>query len=171
MAKVGKYANAKFEDSIRLIRSALEWAEKQDVERLRKFLLESANIPLYCFSSGGSSATNDYLALLYETNIGMAKSLTPLAMTNISDEALKSAKIIITSGGGHGVDEKYTVNRAASVNPKGVCGITSSNDGHNIVINTLKKVTDNWFFFELNPKIRWIHWHCVNFWNVWCNLQ
>jgi hypothetical protein len=38
MAKVGKYANAKFEDSIRLMRSALEWAEKQDVERLRKFL-------------------------------------------------------------------------------------------------------------------------------------
>ena len=67
MAKVGKYANAKFEDSIRLMRSALEWAEKQDVERLRKFLLESANMPLYCFSSGGSSATNDYLALLYET--------------------------------------------------------------------------------------------------------
>lgn len=109
-------------------------------------------MPLYCFSSGGSSATNDYLALLYETNIGMAKSLTPLAMTNISDEALKSAKIIITSGGGHGVDEKYTVNRAASVNPKGVCGITSSNDGHNIVINTLKKVTDNWFFFN-TPKL------------------
>lgn len=152
MAKVGKYKEAKFEDSIRLIRSALEWAEKQDVERLRKFLLESANMPLYCFSSGGSSATNDYLALLYETNIGMAKSLTPLAMTNISDEALKSAKIIITSGGGHGVDEKYTVNRAASVNPKGVCGITSSNDGHNIVINTLKKVTDNWFFFN-TPKL------------------
>lgn len=152
MAKVGKYKDAKFEDSLKMFRSALEWAEKQDVEKLRIFLLESANVPLYCFSSGGSSATNDYLALLYETNKGMAKSLTPLAMTSISDEALKSAKIIITSGGGHGVDEEYTVNRAATVNPKGVCGITSSNDGHNIVINTLKKVTDNWFMFN-TPKL------------------
>ena len=152
MAKVGKYIGAKFENSIKSIRYALEWAEKQDVEKLRKFLLESANVPLYCFSSGGSSATNDYLALLYETHKGMAKSLTPLAMTNISDEALKSAKIIITSGGGHGVDEEYTVNRAASINPQGVCGITSSNDGQNIVINTLKKVTDNWFFFN-TPKL------------------
>lgn len=152
MAKVGKYIGAKFENSIKSIRYALEWAEKQDVEKLRKFLLESANVPLYCFSSGGSSATNDYLALLYETHKGMAKSLTPLAMTNISDEALKSAKIVITSGGGHGVDEEYTVNRAASINPQGVCGITSSNDGQNIVINTLKKVTDNWFFFN-TPKL------------------
>ena len=151
MAKSGKYVGAKFEDSIKQIRYALEWAEKQDVEKLRKFLLESANVPLYCFSSGGSGATNDYLALLYETNKGMAKSLTPLAMTNISDEALKTAKIIITSGGGHGADVEYTVNRAATVNPKGVCGMTSRNDGHNIVINTLKKVTDNWFLFN-TPK-------------------
>lgn len=152
MAKNGKYKDAKFEESLGLIRPALEWSQKQDVEKLRRFLLESANIPLYCFSSGGSSASNDYLALLYETNKGMAKSLTPLGMTNISDEALKSAKIIITSGSGHGVDEEYTVNRAASVNPKGVCGITSRNKGKNTIINVLKEVTDNWFLFN-TPRL------------------
>ena len=123
MSKVGKYKDAEFKKSLPLILSALEWAEKQDVERLRRFLFESANVPLYCFNSGGSSASNDYLALLYETNMGMAKSLTPLAMASISDEALKSAKIIITSGSGSGVDEDYTVHRAAAVNPQGVCGI------------------------------------------------
>ena len=148
MAKVGKYKDAKFENSLQLIRPALEWAEKQDVERLSQYLLESANVPLYCFSSGGSSASNDYLALLYESNRGMAKSLTPLAMASISDEALKTAKIIITSGGGHGVDEEYTVNRAAEVNPQGVCGITSKNDGKNVILNTLKGITNNWFLFN-----------------------
>lgn len=56
MAKNSKYKD-KFEDSLGLIQSALEWAEKQDVERLRLFLMEKANIPLYCFSSGGSSAS------------------------------------------------------------------------------------------------------------------
>ena len=152
MAKIGKYKDARFEDSLQLIRPALEWAEKQDVERLRRFLVENANIPLYCFSSGGSSASNDYLALLYETNKGMAKSLTPLAMASLSDEALKSAKIIITSGSGSGVDEDYTVHRAASVNPQGVCGITSTNDGKNILINTLKGVTTNWFYYDTPRK-------------------
>ena len=148
MSKVGKYKDAEFKKSLPLILSALEWAEKQDVERLRRFLFESANVPLYCFSSGGSSASNDYLALLYETNMGMAKSLTPLAMASISDEALKSAKIIITSGSGSGVDEDYTVHRAAAVNPQGVCGITSTNNGNNIILNTLKDVTTNWFLFN-----------------------
>lgn len=148
MAKASKYKDAKFEKSLQLIRPALEWAEKQDVERLSQYLLESANIPLYCFSSGGSSASNDYLALLYESNKGMAKSLTPLAMASISDEALKTAKIVITSGGGHGCDEEYTVNRAAEVNPQGVCGITSKNDGKNVIINTLKGITNNWFLFN-----------------------
>ena len=152
MAKIGKYKDARFEDSLQLIRPALEWAEKQDVERLRRFLVENANIPLYCFSSGGSSASNDYLALLYETNKGMAKSLTPLAMASLSDEALKSAKIIITSGSGSGVDEDYTVHRAASVNPQGVCGITSTNNGKNILINTLKEVTTNWFYYDIPRK-------------------
>lgn len=152
MSKIGKYVDAKFEDSLKLIKPALEWAEKQDVERLSRFLLESANIPLYCFSSGGSSSSNDYLALLYESNKGMAKSLPPLAMASISDEALKSAKIIITSGSGHGVDVDYTVHRAAKVNPKGVCGITSKNDGHNILINTLKEVTTNWFLYN-TPRL------------------
>lgn len=148
MAKGGKYKDSKFEKSLQLIRPALEWAEKQNVERLSQYLLESANIPLYCFSSGGSSASNDYLALLYESNKGMAKSLTPLAMASISDEALKTAKIIITSGGGHGCDEEYTVNRVAEVNPQGVCGITSKNDGKNVILNTLKGITNNWYFFN-----------------------
>lgn len=147
MAKNSKYKD-KFEDSLGLIKSTLEWAEKQDVERLRRFIVDNANIPLYCISSGGSSASNDYLALLYETNKAMAKSLTPLGMASISDEALKSAKIIITSGGGHGADEEYTANRAAKLNPKGVCGITSKNDGKNVIINTLKKVTTNWFLYN-----------------------
>lgn len=149
MSKISRYSGSKFEDSLKLILPALEWAEKQDVERLRRFLVENANIPLYCISSGGSSSANDYLSLLYETNQGMSKSLTPLMMTSISDEALKRAKILIMSGEGHGTDECYTVPRAASVNPKGVCGISRKNDdGKNIVVNTLKKVTTNWFLYH-----------------------
>lgn len=150
---MGKYSNTKFEDSLKLIRSALEWAEKQNVKRLSKFLLESANVPLYCFSSGGPSSADDYLALLYETNQGMAKSLTPLMMTSISDGALRNAKIIITAGSGTGEDEKYTVPRAAKINPNGVCGITRGNSKDNMIVKTLNGVTNNWFKYN-SPMLK-----------------
>ena len=148
MAKVGKYKDAKFKNSLQLIKPALKWAEKQNVKRLSSFLLESANVPLYCFSSGGSSASNDYLALLYESNQGMAKSLTPLAITSISDDALRNAKIIMTSGSGTGVDETNVITRAAAVNPQGVCGITRGNNEKNVIVETLNGVTNNWFKYN-----------------------
>ena len=137
-----------FEDSLKLIPEAIKWAEKQNVERLGRFLLESANVPLYIFGSGGSSSANDYAALLYETNEGMAKALTPLSMTSISDKALKNAKILITASSGHGIDEAYTVPRAAALNPQGICGLTRTNDGKNILVNTLKGITTNWFQYH-----------------------
>lgn len=138
----------KFEESLERIPEALEWAEKQDVERLRRFFIENSNIPLYCFSSGGASSPLEYAALLYETNQGMAKALTPLMMASISDAALKRAKILIVTGDGNGHDEKYTSKRAAKVNPDGVAAIVRDSEVDNYVINTLKKVTSNWFIYN-----------------------
>ena len=48
----------------------------------------------------------------------MAKALTPLMMASLSDETLKSAKILLFSKSGHGNDEKYIVNRALRLIPK-----------------------------------------------------
>ena len=138
----------KFADSLRLISDAIRWAENQDVNRLHRFLSESANVPLYIFGSGGNSGANDYAALLYENNEGMAKSLTPLAMTSISDKALKNAKIIITSSGGRSNDVKYLVGRVPNLNPQGVCGITGGNNGNNELVKTLKTVTSNVFQYH-----------------------
>jgi hypothetical protein len=138
----------KFKDSLVMIPDALKWAEKQDVERLRRFLVENSNIPLYCFSSGGASSALEYAALLYETNQGMAKALTPLMMASISDAALKKAKILIVTGDGNGCDEKYTSKRATQVNPQGTAAIVRDSVVDNYVINTLKKVTSNWFVYN-----------------------
>lgn len=145
---MGKYDGIKFEDSLAMIPEAIMWAEKQDVDRLNRFLIESANVPLYIFGSGGNSSANDYAALLYESNESMAKSLTPLAMASISDKALQHAKILITSSGGNSEDVKYVVPRAVAVNPHGVCGITGSHGGKNLLIDTLKKVTTNVFQYQ-----------------------
>ena len=138
----------KFEDSLAKIPEALEWAEKQDVERLRRFFIENSNIPLYCFSSGGASSALEYAALLYETNQGMAKALTPLMMASISDAALKRAKILIVTSDGNGCDEKYTSRRAAMVNPDGTAAIVRDCGDDNYVIKQLKKVTTNWFVYQ-----------------------
>ena len=139
-----------FEWRISHIPQILEWVEKQDVERLSQFLVQSPNTPLYCFSSGGASSSLHYCALLYETNRGMAKALTPLMMASLSDETLKSAKILLFSKSGHGNDEKYIVNRAVKVNPQGVCAISRDNDDENHLINTVinKTGTNNWFQFK-----------------------
>ena len=55
-----------FHSSLLRIREALEWAERQNIERLRRFLIENSNIPLYCFSSGGASSALEYAELMYE---------------------------------------------------------------------------------------------------------
>ena len=137
-----------FNESLLRIPEALEWAERQNVDRLRRFFIENANIPLYCFSSGGASSALEYASLLYETNQGMSKALTPLMMASISDEALKRAKILIVTGDGDGCDEKYTSKRASLVNPQGTCAIVRDSGVDNFVVKTLKKVTNNWFVYN-----------------------
>jgi hypothetical protein len=44
MAKQGKYKDSRFEDSLALIPQIIDWAEKQNVERLRRFFITNADI-------------------------------------------------------------------------------------------------------------------------------
>ena len=138
-----------YSENLKTIPQVIEWAEKQDVERFSRFLVEQPNIPLYCFSSGGASSTLHYVALLYETNRGMAKALTGLAISSISNEALKTSKILIYSKSGNGVDTRNLVDRAIAINPKGVGGLSRDNGKDNYLIKTLKEVTTNWFQYKL----------------------
>ena len=138
----------RFEDSLAQMKDALAWAEQQDVDRLRQFFVEDANTPLYVFSSGGSGGVGKYIAMLYETNKGMAKALTPLMMASVGDEALRQSKILLMTTSGKGVDEKYVVQRAVKVNPQGLCVVTRNVDDDNYVIKKLEKVTDNWHRYE-----------------------
>lgn len=138
-----------FEDSLLMIEDALKWAERQDTSRLSEFFIENANVPLYTFASGGNFSAMDYCAMMYETNKAIAKPLTPLMMASLSDDTLRNAKILIYIGEGKGPDEEYMVKRAARVNPDGVCGVTRNNFAKNILVDTLKSVTDNWFVYNI----------------------
>jgi len=101
-----------------MIPDALTWAEGQNITELRDFFTEDAQIPLYCLASGGSFSAVDYAALLYEGRFGVAKSLTPLSLSAVSDEALKRSKIFFTTSNGSGFDEKNVAKRSAKLNPE-----------------------------------------------------
>ncbi len=138
----------KFAECIKMIPDALAWVERQDVEGLRQFLLNDGQKPLYCFASGGSFSSIDYAALHYESNQGMAKTLTPLSMSSISDDTLKTAKILFTTSEGRGYDEKYVARRSVKVNPTNTCAIVKNGSDDNDVIKILKKAGFNWYVYD-----------------------
>ena len=139
---------SKFNECLSMIPDALRWAEKQDVERLIKFLMEDAHKPFYCFASGGSYSSVDYAALLYESNEGMAQAITPLSMSSISDDALKTSKILFTTSEGRGHDEKYVAKRAAKVNSENTCAIVRNGGDDNDVVKILKKAGSCWLVYD-----------------------
>ena len=137
-----------FTDSLNMIHEALEWAERQDIKPLRDFFIEDAQKPLYCLASGGSYSSVDYAALLYEANQGMAKALTPLSLSSVSDAALKSSKILFTTSEGRGHDEKYVAKRSTKVNPENTCAIVRNGGDTNDVVKKLKKAGSRWFVYN-----------------------
>ena len=137
-----------FADSLKMIPDALKWAERQDIKQLRDFFIEDAQKPLYCFASGGSYSAVDYAALLYEANKGMAKALTPLSLSSVSDDALKAAKILFTTSEGRGHDEKYVAKRAAKANPENTCAIVRNGGDDNDVVKKLRKAGSKWLVYD-----------------------
>lgn len=137
----------KFKETLALIPDAIHWAGTQDVEGLRKFFAEHPQQPLYCLGSGGSFSAMDYAALLYEAHQGMAKALTPLSMSSVSDKALAGSKILFTTTSGKGVDEKYMAKRATKANPRNTCAMVRKEEDNDIV-KTLKKAGARWFAYE-----------------------
>lgn len=131
-----------------MIPEALKWTERQDIKPLRDFFIEDAQKTLYCFASGGSYSSVDYAALLYEANQGMAKALTPLSLSSVSDAALKSSKILFTTSEGRGHDEKYVAKRATKANPENTCAIVRNGGDDNDVVKKLRKAGSQWLVYD-----------------------
>lgn len=148
MANNSRY-QTRFKDTLGRIPDAIEWAEKQQVDGLSKFFMTSSNIPMYCFSSGGSLSTLHYASLLYETCNGVAKALSPLMMASISDDTLKNSKILVLSSSGDNPDVRYMVERLIDIKPKGLGILTKENNKNgNYLVKKLKPITSNWFMYN-----------------------
>ena len=105
-------------------RKYLEQAEQADVESLRQFLFNEPERPLITMGHGGSHSSASYAALLYGTNCGLGKVMTPYQCNSLSDETLRNSKLLLISKSLMNQDVEYIANRMARINPKYSCAFT-----------------------------------------------
>ena len=119
-----------------------------DIESLRQFLFTNPGQPLICTGSGGCESSGDLLALLYGARGGVATSVTPYTLNSFSDDALKSAKIVLLSKGGHNNDIVAATRRCLEVNPAGTACINFSDSDRNEALKLFCKAgSPNAFVF------------------------
>ena len=109
-------------------RKYLEQAEQTDVEPLRQFLFNEPERPLITMGHGGSHSSASYAALLYGTNCGLGKVMTPYQCNSLSDTTLRNSKILLISKSLENQDVEYISNRMIRVNPEYSCAFTMTHD-------------------------------------------
>ena len=98
-------------------RKYIELAEQADVESLRQFLFNEPERPLIAMGHGGSHSSAAYAALLYGTNCGLGRAITPYQANSLSDATLKNSKQLLVSKSLKNQDALYIANRMKAVNP------------------------------------------------------
>ena len=99
-------------------RKYIELAEQADVESLRQFLFNEPERPLIAMGHGGSHSSAAYAALLYGTNCGLGRAITPYQANSLSDATLKNAKQLLISKSLKNQDAVYIAKRINAVNPE-----------------------------------------------------
>ena len=98
-------------------RRYIELAEQTDVEPLRQFLFNEPERPLIAMGHGGSHSSAAYAALLYGTNCGLGRVVTPYQANSLSDDTLRNAKLLLISKSLKNQDAEYIAKRMIHVNP------------------------------------------------------
>ena len=111
-------------DLLKDTRKYIEQAEQTDVEPLRQFLFNEPERPLITMGHGGSHSSASYAALLYGTNCGLSKVVTPYQCNSLSDETLRNSKLLLISKSLKNQDAVYIAGRMARVNPEHSCALT-----------------------------------------------
>lgn len=125
-------------------RMYIEQAEQTDVEPLRHFLLNNPERPLIAMGHGGSHSSAAYAALLYGTNCGLGRAITPYQANSLSDETLKNSKLLLISKSLKNQDVVYVSQRMAAVNPEHSCVVTMNpTEDDNANIRRVKKSCPN----------------------------
>ena len=123
-------------------RKYIEQAEQTDVEPLHQFLFKEPERPLIAMGHGGSHSSAAYAALLYGTNCGLGRAVTPYQANSLSDETLYNSKLLLISKSLKNQDAVYIADRMIRVNPQHSCAITMSHD-ENAVMKRMQKSNPN----------------------------
>ena len=102
-----------------------------DLTPVRDFLLSNPSEPLICTGSGGCESAGDFASLLYGARGGVAASVTPYTFNSFGDAALRTAKVLLLSKGGHNNDIVFASRRALEVNPGRTAALTFSASDRN----------------------------------------
>ena len=118
-------------DSKTTLQAVIDQTISSDLSPLRSFLFTNPSQPLLAAGSGGAETSGEFAALLYGARGGVATSVSPYTLNSYSDEALRTAKILLVSKGGHNDDIVFATKRALEVNPGGTAAINFSDSENN----------------------------------------
>lgn len=113
------------------LESVIDQTIAADLDPIRNFFLSNPSEPLIATGSGGAETAGEFAALLYGARGGVAVSVTPYTLNSVSDAALKTAKILLVSKGGHNNDIVFATRRALEVNPDKTAAVSFSDSDRN----------------------------------------
>ena len=113
------------------LQAVIDQTISADLNPIKDFLFTNPGEPLIATGSGGAETAGDFAALLYGARGGVATSVSPYTLHSYSDAALKTAKILLISKGGHNNDIVFATRRALDVNPGKTVAINFSDSDRN----------------------------------------
>ena len=115
-----------FKGELNKLSETIQWAEKQDVTLLSKYLFEEdRHIPLVCIGSGGSLSACHYAAMLYKQRNGvLAQAMTPLQLMYSGREIIRSSKLLFLSASGKNKDILNAIKYGVKYNETGMMSLT-----------------------------------------------
>jgi len=118
-------------DTRTTLKSVIDQTIAADLHTIRDFLLSNPSEPLIATGSGGAETAGEFATLLYGARGGVAVSVTPYTLNSYSDAALRTAKILLVSKGGHNNDIVFATRRALDVNPDRTASVSFSDSDRN----------------------------------------
>lgn len=134
----------------------IDYAEQQNVDALRNFILSDIDKPIIVFGAGGGYNAALYAASLCNLNgrIGIAK--TPMLVNQMSTELMRRCKFVVISAKGQTVDLLSTSKRLLSViNPENFAALTlqGTEDRKNKLCRMLKEEYPQATILGFNGKV------------------
>ncbi len=121
-------------------------ADETDVSDIRSFLFEKPELPMLFIGSGGQNGSVP--AFLYGLNKGIGLALTPLQFSSLSDDAVRSSRIMLLSKSGKNDDIRYASRRAVQLNPENTACLTLKDTPKNNLLKNLRGTSARIFLYE-----------------------